>query len=458
MTSALSRPEGASAPRRAHVPGGPAAAAPLWAVLTFAWINSLGSGVVTTGIYFLTKSAYGYGSTANYGLGLLLGVTYIAGAMVAGPLLRSLQDRSHRFSGRAALFLLMLGAAAVCALPWAARALAPSDSARGGAWAVWVLIGVYSPLTGMLWPLVESFMSGGRRGPELRSAVGLFNMTWSSALVIAFWGMGPVREAYPLQTIAVLGLAHLGSCVLLLWFTPNPGRHEPASPGAEQAPSEQAHYRDLLTVFRLALPASYMVNTALGPYLPGALDRLEVGRAWQTPLTASWLLARVLTFWVLQRWHGWHGRWSMPVLGGAVMLAGFGGTVLAPLLAGESGAGGIGGLGAPAARVVLILSLALFGIGMGSIYAGALYYAMAVGHSEVEAGGTHEALIGVGYLVGPLCGLATAAAVRTELIPEKRFGLAVVLLVGLASGLVALVALGKVMRRGAGVRGRRAAS
>jgi uncharacterized membrane protein YeaQ/YmgE (transglycosylase-associated protein family) len=52
---------------------------------------------------------------------------------------------------------------------------------------------------------------------------------------------------------------------------------------------------------------------------------------------------------------------------------------------------------------------------MSSLYVGAIYYAMEVSHSEVDAGGTHEALIGVGYAGGPLCGLlATGIAASTS--------------------------------------------
>jgi hypothetical protein len=49
--------------------------------------------------------------------------------------------------------------------------------------------------------------------------------------------------------------------------------------------------------------------------------------------------------------------------------------------------------------------LSLFGIGMGLTYCLALYYALAVGKGAVDAGGGFEALIGLGYLVGPLLGL-----------------------------------------------------
>ena len=43
-------------------------------------------------------------------------------------------------------------------------------------------------------------------------------------------------------------------------------------------------------------------------------------------------------------------------------------------------------------------------------YYAALYYAMSVGRAKVDAGGTHEALIGGGYMFGPLVGLMTLQA------------------------------------------------
>jgi hypothetical protein len=58
----------------------------------------------------------------------------------------------------------------------------------------------------------------------------------------------------------------------------------------------------------------------------------------------------------------------------------------------------------------LIVGLAIFGGGMGMTYYAALYYAMSVGRAKVDAGGTHEALIGGGYLFGPLVGLVTLQA------------------------------------------------
>ena len=52
--------------------------------------------------------------------------------------------------------------------------------------------------------------------------------------------------------------------------------------------------------------------------------------------------------------------------------------------------------------VAITIGLALFCIGHGIIYYAAIYYALRVGNAEVDAGGVHEALIGIGYVLGPL--------------------------------------------------------
>ena len=57
----------------------------------------------------------------------------------------------------------------------------------------------------------------------------------------------------------------------------------------------------------------------------------------------------------------------------------------------------------------VLVGLACLGAGMGAIYYAALYYAMAVGRARVEAGGTHEGLIGAGYALGPVIGLVGSA-------------------------------------------------
>jgi hypothetical protein len=77
---------------------------------------------------------------------------------------------------------------------------------------------------------------------------------------------------------------------------------------------------------------------------------------------------------------------------------------------------------------------------MATIYSAALYYAMEVGQAEVEAGGKHEALIGLGYTGGPACGLLAGLAVQAGWIRKESFEPGVLVVVGtvaLGAGLVA---------------------
>jgi hypothetical protein len=100
------------------------------------------------------------------------------------------------------------------------------------------------------------------------------------------------------------------------------------------------------------------------------------------------MVARFTTLGLMWRVGFWHGRWGTLVVGAAALAGG-----LVMVLVG--------------ARLETVVSgLALFGVGMGLIYYAAIYYSMATGHAAVDASGTFEALIGLGYCVGPLLGLA----------------------------------------------------
>lgn len=375
--------------------------------MAFTFLNSLGGGVVTTGFSFLSESAYGFTPGQNYRLGLAQGVTYIVGALGVGPVMTGAMRRSRVVTPRLVLGLLTVALALLCGLPW----LIWSAGVRAS-WPFWVLVMGYSTLTGVLWPLTESYLSGGRSGPPLRSATGLFNVVWSSALVVSYWAMGPLLGSHALLVIVGVGVMHLASMGLLRSFTSRPAEHV----HDENGPTPEVYPR-LLAVFRMQLPTSYLVYSALTPFLPLACVELSINSDWKTPLVSVWLASRVLTFAVLQRWHGWHGRWATTLVGSMLLLCGFGVAVLSTVAASRWGFGRTGGIGA------LVLGLAVFGVGMGVIYSSAIYYALAVGQAEVDAGGKHEALIGAGYGGGPVCGLiAVAAANAGWLAPGATLG------------------------------------
>jgi len=60
---------------------------------------------------------------------------------------------------------------------------------------------------------------------------------------------------------------------------------------------------------------------------------------------------------------------------------------------------------------MVLLGELCFGLGAGMTYYAALYYAMVVKRAAVHAGGGHEGLIGSGFVIGPLVGLAATALI-----------------------------------------------
>lgn len=406
--SALVAPDAANAPP-----------APLAPVLAVTALNTMGAGIVTSGIFFLTRHGYGFSDLANYALGCLVGAGYIAGSLGVAPLSAWLQRRFEAVSARGVLATVLIALALTCLLP----------ITFAGPTSVWILVALYSPLIGAVWPSVQGYVVGGRPANERRKVLGTFSLTWGSALVLAYWAIAPWCERAPAAILAALGGLHLLSLIPLAMLPRDPSRR-PARATHEAPPPG---YRELLRVFRWLLPLSSLLLNALSPYLPGAFDRLGVPIVWHTALVTCWLVPRAITFGWLGRSHRWQGRWSTPVWTLALMAGGFALCILAPVMA-------RGGLG----LAIAIAGLLAFGIGMGFVYVAAIYYAQNVGRADVSAGARHEALIGVGFLIGPAIGALACGAVELEWIASGHREPAILATVFVVTALVCGVALRQV--------------
>jgi len=362
-------------------------AAPLPPLVALTWLGSPGTRAVTNGLFFITHHALGFGEVRNLLVALAMGASYTAGAWYAAPAIRALARRSPRLTTKALLLLTNILLALVSVLP---------AVARGAEWAFWVMAVTYLPLTGVLWPVVEAYLSGGRSGRDLRRATGAFNFAWSSAVLAAFWMMAPLLETAPLAVVAGMGGVHLVCLPIIARLPAEPPRHD----DDPDLPPHPEVYGRLLPVFRVLLTLSYVLVNALEPILPARLSAMGVRAAASAGIASVWAATRVGVFVLCAYWHGWHGRWRTVGLTTALMLGGF---------ALVSAAGTV-----PA----VVAGLVLFGAGVGGVYVAAIYYAMAVGRAEVDAGGRHEAVIGLGYTAGPLPALAAHGAVRAGWIGE----------------------------------------
>ena len=352
-----------------HVP------APLPAVLVLTALSSLGTGVFWHGLPFIAWHRYGFTQTANLGLYAIMGLVYMIGAFQAGRLTRWAE---RWLTPRGTLAVVVAAQALVCTVP----------IAFGGCWAFWVtaLLGTF--LWSIVWPIMESYVTAGRHGPQMRSAIGWFNLTWAPSVALPLFLMAPILEHHGEWAIGGLALTNVLALATLTWFPRRPAHHDPQL-ALEHVPAE---YGLLLRSARVLLPLSYVLTSAMMPILPYRFDELGLEVWWETPAAATWTVVRFLAFAAMWRMAFWHGRWGTLLAGATAMTGGFALIVLAPSLP------------------IILAGFGILGAGVGIVYYAALYYAMAVGRAAVEASGTHEGLIGAGYAVGPSAGLLGARA------------------------------------------------
>jgi hypothetical protein len=363
-------------PHAAHAGAAKPQAAPLWAILAVTWVNSLGSGILWSGIPFVTADQYGFSERQNLALAIAESVIYVVVALASGRLVRWMGAR-FGLTPRGWL-------ATVFALQAAGSLLA-----LAGLPGVIAAACIISAIGAALWPVMESYVSSGRHGGAMRRALGSFNVTWMSATGAALLVMAPLMTfAQPGLVLLALLPVSLASIALLRWFPAAPAPHAHADAHTHVAPS----YPHLLRATRFIIPVSYVFISVLGPLLPYILRDLDLSPGLQTTLASTWMFVRMGTVVLLALASFWHGRWGALVLGVTLLAGGFAAIVLAPSVP------------------VVVAGLACFGAGHGILYYASLYYAMAVGSADVDAGGTFEALIGVGYVIGPVAGMAAGGA------------------------------------------------
>jgi hypothetical protein len=107
----------------------------------------------------------------------------------------------------------------------------------------------------------------------------------------------------------------------------------------------------------------------------------------QTALAGCLDAGRAVIFLVMERTQTWHGRRSVLALVAILIPIGF-------LLALSGGRGDL-----------IAVGLVLFGASHGVSYFASLYYAMVTGNAAVKSAGTHEGLVGAGFVLGPAAAL-----------------------------------------------------
>jgi hypothetical protein len=266
---------------------------------------------------------------------------------------------------------------------WGVLALAPLVNPSSEL-ALWLTALTGAVASGIVWPIVESYLGAGRNGAELRKAIGTFNVTWTFATALPLFFMPWFQKSFHvLWTLGISAIVNALALPFLFTLARAPGSEEHDGLETEVGPE----YSWLLRSASWLLPLGYVMSSTLSPVLPYRLAAVGALSIAPSVIGATWMVARFATLAVMSRVLFWHGKWSVLVMAGGALAAGLALVLLASTAQG------------------IVAGLALFGVGMGLTYYLALYYALAVGKGAVDAGGGFEALIGLGYFVGPVVGL-----------------------------------------------------
>ncbi len=343
-------------------------------IVLSAFTASFAAVLLQRGLYFFTHALLGFSQAQNLWFALMFGVAYVAGASASHPV-------AARFGERRALSTVLLLLATV----HVALACFPNALVLSVAFASMAL------LQGAMWPIFESYMSAGETPESLGPALSRYNISWALSVPPALAVAGPLIASGSPRWLFVLAAA----LYVLIWFScrsfPAQPTHLDVGHAARPDAAVLTRFRGLLLAARFAMLESYMLLFLLAPLMPEIMKSVGFGTAAAARASSLLDVARLACFVGLFAYSGWHGKQKPIALAIASLPLGFG-----LVLFGQS-------------VTAVVAGELLFGAAAGFLYTAALYYAQVVQNASVDAGGAHEALIGLGYALGPGAGLVGTA-------------------------------------------------
>src|SRR6185437_12584600 len=143
------------------------------------------------GLFFVTASRYGFTAFANLILAAVMGAVYALCARLVGRL-------THGRAPRRLLSATLAIWTGASALPL----LAPGSVA-----ALWTAALAGSAAAAAAFPVVERYLTAGRHGAEMRSAIGKFNLTWTPATAVPLLVLPLLARASPPGSFALSAAA-----------------------------------------------------------------------------------------------------------------------------------------------------------------------------------------------------------------------------------------------------------
>jgi predicted MFS family arabinose efflux permease len=341
---------------------------------TIEGLNSFGTVLYFTYLYFLLHEKFGFGDMANLAVAALLGLVYAVAAWQGG-----------KFGQRHGNFAALKLGFGLMGISYVIASQLPTAAGQ--------ILGAALVSLGMCftWPVLEALISEGERPDHIPHAVGIYNITWAWTNALALFIGGTIIEKFGYASIYWLPLGivlvQLALTVRLekIQVPPENGTAAPPPDPHRPSPARAKNFQQLAW---LANPFAYIAINTLIAVLPGVAAKFQLTPMFAGFACSLWGFARLAAFIVLWRWPGWHYRFRWLAAAYALLILSFALILVVPALP------------------VVLAAQVFFGAAIGLIYYSSLFYAMDASDTKSEHGGIHEAAIGIGNCLGPATGAA----------------------------------------------------
>ena len=346
---------------------------------TLAAVGSLATSYYFNYLFFFLRDRFGFENRGNLTVAAIHGGIYVFASVYGGRWAeRHGLHRSLRV-GFAGLVACMIVASVA---PWV--------------WLHLLVVAGYTLSVCFIWPAVEALIAHDEPASRVPHTIGVYNCTWSIASATAYFTGGALYDAlgpkalfllpgavFAVEWVAVGRLERRAAAVEALSTDPPPELVPHPEPRAYRQPVPPQTF---LRLGWIANPFSYVAIYTLLATMPTLADRFGLSPGEMGLLGSVWLFARMVSFFALWQWTGWHYRFRWLIGAFALMTASF----TAVLLSRDVW--------------LVIVAETAFGMTCGLMYYSSLFYSMDVGESKAEHGGFHEAALGIGICAGPAVG------------------------------------------------------
>ena len=292
-------------------------------------------------------------------------VTYTLGCLVSGRL-------ADRVGYRRSMAVAAIAVAALMSLYPFATHVGHLTLLTGG---IWLVMSGY-------WPALQAWLGRGKDPRSLLLALGGFNMAWALGILIGP-PLGGVLYAQAVGRPFAIGAGLVGALFLSLLFL---RVRETASAGAAADAGQATGSRAFLWVAWTANFATFFATGTVRSLFPKFASDLGIAPEPLGRLMALIGLSQVAVFYIVSRTDRWQFRF-------------------APLAAAQFlGIAGLTSVAVGTTSAVFAIGLFALGALTGMTFTASIFYSLFSGGPGGRRTGLHEAIVGSGFLFGPLAG------------------------------------------------------